>query len=920
MLINDYIQQIDNLICKNIENSNIDRGFSSENILASLRNFIEAIALKIYSDEKKIYLNPMKYENITNAIKHIKSIGKLKFLRQFYDYLQISVSHYNVGEENSERLMLKYYEFLIKIKIFLKQNYNINVLYNLNKFPIKKEKSSTEYYKKISEKILQSKLNNLNLKFDKRFYVKKIKPFFVSNKIFYEVTFIDAKSRKNKSDGIIAFTDFDILKNYSVKFAFFDSSIEIVGKVMPILIITKWEVSIKPWEIKNFASILGEKINISTNNNKEYWKLMQFLTKTGFDLLDIISLENDYYKKYKDEILKDIKQEEIKIFNILEYCRIFIKKNNKGSNIIRYLLYRLDNEIINKQKSQTNCWKLSDLFLKWGCIPFDEMPFFFSLIEHNPSISDLIKLIEIKDKKHELLARYIKNNTEQQGKIYTPINELSGFSEINNLIKTYNNNLYSGHKNFTIENFNNNLYIKEYENKTYNIIKELKSYSLEGIKDYSQSVISWLETNTLLNIDSNEKKEILKNMFKNSKVAFIYGAAGTGKSTLINYVSIFFSSSKKIIYLANTNSAIENLKRKVVNSSSDSKFMTIFKFLNNKNTDIECDLLIIDECSCISNKDMYNILMKAKFKLLILVGDIYQIEAIHFGNWFNISKEIIDKNSIFELTTAYRTKNKELLDFWNRVRNYDESIVEYMIKNNYSKTLDESILVQENEDEIILCLNYDGLYGINNINLFLQENNPNLAIKIGIKTYKINDPILFTDSPRFSPLIYNNLKGKILNIEIVGEKFYFDIEIDKVINGFDILLYDDLSLIGTSPDGKSIIRFFVNKYKNDDDEDNEIDNLVPFQVSYALSVHKAQGLEYNSVKIVITDEIDEQITHNIFYTAITRTKEKLKIYWSPETQNKIINNFSKKNNKDTWIFLNKYKIILNKDSTIKENE
>ena len=41
------------------------------------------------------------------------------------------------------------------------------------------------------------------------------------------------------------------------------------------------------------------------------------------------------------------------------------------------------------------------------------------------------------------------------------------------------------------------------------------------------------------------------------------------------------------------------------------------------------------------------------------------------------------------------------------------------------------------------------------------------------------------------------------------------------------------------------------------------------------------------------------ITHNIFYTAITRAREKLKIYWTPETQNKILENFKRKDsNKD----------------------
>ena len=40
------------------------------------------------------------------------------------------------------------------------------------------------------------------------------------------------------------------------------------------------------------------------------------------------------------------------------------------------------------------------------------------------------------------------------------------------------------------------------------------------------------------------------------------------------------------------------------------------------------------------------------------------------------------------------------------------------------------------------------------------------------------------------------------------------------------------------------------------------------------------------MKIVITNETEERITHNIFYTAITRAKENLKIYWSPETEKK----------------------------------
>ena len=70
--------------------------------------------------------------------------------------------------------------------------------------------------------------------------------------------------------------------------------------------------------------------------------------------------------------------------------------------------------------------------------------------------------------------------------------------------------------------------------------------------------------------------------------------------------------------------------------------------------------------------------------------------------------------------------------------------------------------------------------------------------------------------------------------------------------------------------------------------------IVPFQIAYAVSIHKAQGLEYNSVKIIITDEVEERITHNIFYTAITRAREKLKIYWTPEVEEKVLNRIKPK--------------------------
>ena len=88
--------------------------------------------------------------------------------------------------------------------------------------------------------------------------------------------------------------------------------------------------------------------------------------------------------------------------------------------------------------------------------------------------------------------------------------------------------------------------------------------------------------------------------------------------------------------------------------------------------------------------------------------------------------------------------------------------------------------------------------------------------------------------------------------------------------------------------GDSTVQFEVFQRGNSDGDDDSLNTSVPFQVSYAVSIHKAQGLEYDSVKVVITDANEDDISHSIFYTAITRARELLQIYWTPETQQSIL--------------------------------
>lgn len=79
------------------------------------------------------------YQHIQQAIDFVKTTGHQKFLWRFHVYLQIVASHYTIDPEDSERVMVKYYEFMLRIKDYLKTHYSLDVLSNLDQFPLNTE-------------------------------------------------------------------------------------------------------------------------------------------------------------------------------------------------------------------------------------------------------------------------------------------------------------------------------------------------------------------------------------------------------------------------------------------------------------------------------------------------------------------------------------------------------------------------------------------------------------------------------------------------------------------------------------------------------------------------------------------------------------------------------------------------------------
>jgi hypothetical protein len=142
-------------------------------------------------------------------------------------------------------------------------------------------------------------------------------------------------------------------------------------------------------------------------------------------------------------------------------------------------------------------------------------------------------------------------------------------------------------------------------------------------------------------------------------------------------------------------------------------------------------------------------------------------------------------------------------------------------------------------------------------------------------------------------VLYNNLKGKISGLTLLSDRsLQVEVDVDIPLSAIDVMGVEGLSYVKSFDNGSTRLRFEISEHDEDGNGDSSKTSIVPFQVAYAVSIHKAQGLEYDSVKVIVTKDVEEKITHSIFYTAITRAKSNLAIYWSPETQNAVINGFA----------------------------
>lgn len=847
-----------------------NRSEISTDLLPHIRNFCEVFMYKVYDEEKNVDLYQTQ-ENLIKVRQYIRN--QYPDIDKFHESLNSSVGHMDFGPLQSEALTIRYIPKLIIIKGFLFDRYGIGVLKNINKYPLDLDKSLASFYEKILSVLLHSQCDDSKMTRN-LFFVRKRSLKYINGTIFYEYVLDVSDDKANRFNTFVCYSLKNIYFDYDLKLLLSRKQITFLNTKIYINVIYDYEYSIRPCAFKNLLYLINKDF-LCSERNDEYKSLMALIKNKSTSLVDIIDGDEELVSSNKGHY-----------FNAISYIKEYVRDKKPGTNLIRYLLLEMRNNVINAQRYKpygdmpSYNEKFNNIRIRLGSKPFELMPFAFFPKESKPTLHTLAELFDASKAKEEILYRQIVDYINQNNTLFVKPSDI-GYSEevFNELKERFNQKLLEKNpyfSNYKIVELKGYYSIEEYYRMTVRVIKATLSLcdkqNKEINNDYAKNLVL-----------SPEQKDILSKSFVDSSISLITGAAGTGKTTLIKEF-IKNNADKRILCLTTTNTAVCNLKIKGLGGSVSYRNISQFK---NEGFHELFDIVIIDEASFVDTKSIDKILSFYRDSSFLIVGDPEQIESIDFGNWFELLLSLLyEKGVVHTLKERHRTDVEEIAKVWNEVRTgKKKNVLELLNAFQMSEKITDNIF-KVGQNEIVLCLNYDGLYGINNINRYLQSSNPNKEYEYQQNLYKVGDPIVFivNDYSRFG--IHNNLKGKIVGINDEDEKITFKIQLfDKM----DCLALTSSEIRITEENGVDYAivekeKFYDDKYNND----MNMRTKLPFQISYAMSIHKAQGLEFDSVKIVITKEADEFITKNIFYTAVTRAKKNLKIYWEPEVANYVL--------------------------------
>jgi exodeoxyribonuclease V alpha subunit len=402
---------------------------------------------------------------------------------------------------------------------------------------------------------------------------------------------------------------------------------------------------------------------------------------------------------------------------------------------------------------------------------------------------------------------------------------------------------------FEKEQYNDEVFIAEY----------IKEYSKRSDTNDISTYIDEYQSYYGINFNKEQYQAIEHGI--NIPISIITGGPGTGKSTIVDaliYVINLLDKNYKIGLCAPTGKASKRLAQ-----LTNREAMTIHRLLKfdmhtntfgkNVYDPLEYDVLIIDEASMIDNFLMAS-LLKASFnvKKIIILGDYNQLPSVSQGQ---ILKDLIDSKVIATtfLTMIYRqAEGSSIIEFAYQVLKHqhlndyiiydDLKLIDINDEYNIKKLLVYYAKKFRERDIQILAPMYRGRYGIEALNHYIQKIRFNDASGEFLK-----DDLVLQLKNRTKDDIYNGEVGRVVAVD---------------------------NKIRVSFDQKEI------EYSKTEQ--------IELSLAYCISIHKAQGNEYDEIILFLPSNSDFFIDNKILYTAITRPKKKLWIISDLKTINNAI--------------------------------
>lgn len=165
---------------------------------------------------------------------------------------------------------------------------------------------------------------------------KKKTPFFANGERYFEITLQLAGLYATKFNRITVYSKQNISTNYSIQIAYADAEVNFWGAKSKIKVVTNRKVSIDPSCLNKLGKIL--KIDIKLNKNYgEYNSLMNFLTRTGMNLFDLINIHEDNFQNASDQIYEETNTNTFKDV-LIKLRRDYSLSSNKKERI-QYATY-----------------------------------------------------------------------------------------------------------------------------------------------------------------------------------------------------------------------------------------------------------------------------------------------------------------------------------------------------------------------------------------------------------------------------------------------------------------------------------------------------------------------------------------------------------------------------------------------------